>query len=920
MSRPRFFLIITLLGGLFIGGTHWRPTQAVCTAMPGTSIICDSANDSVAIGSTTLSERVDGGGGNDTILIDSLSQVGESWTNLLDGVAGGLGADSIINNGTVNGYFGIRDGHSMSVLPDTSPDIIINNGLVDSHLGINGGDGDTLVNNGLIQGRYGILCDRATAAGCQITNTGAIDVWDTGIIGSPLADTVTNDGYTYTIWMNDGNDIIVNSSTGWISNYLGGAGGDDSLVNQGTIAAYVNLDDGNDIAINDGEIDALHAGYGDDTLIINSGYVRELQGWPGNDSIWISPSAQVGSDSLSEYHGVAGSEDQDIIVNNGLVMGFVGMHNNFVIPQNPYAPTPDDAPDSLTNNGTIISDLAGMRGGMGDTLVNNGSINANIVGIECSVYDLSSRCVVINHGTITTNYAWSDGVRIYSFTTLNNTVINTGLISGAVDLYPGDDTAIGHDSVFNSGTIDGQYVRLGGGQNTLVNAGTSLHSAVINAGVYGGLGDDSIVNGPFAYVAGIDGGDGHDRILNSSTVAGAIIGGTGNDTITVLPGGRANYIGGNDGANSLSNQGFVNTTLQGGIHNDTVTNFAGATASWLDGFAGDDRVLNGGFLNADLIGGDGNDSVVNLAGAYAAFAHGNAGNDTVINGGWLNGSAYGGADSDTVVNLGGANATNLYGDAGNDSVFNGGYLIGTLFGGIGNDTLVNAAFAFAQAADLGDGDDQFTNGGWLNSTLQCGAGNDTVSVGGYIQGGIACGDGNDLVYILNGVVAGQGAAVIGTINGGNGSDGLGFAFTVNVPSLAAANAISAAIAAASPAGGTITIGSMTYTWANFEALYNLLSFNILEDVIITIPVTRRVNQHDAAAPVAIYCAAGGVELWAVSRDGAGSFAASIPYADVNAGTSLTVSGVTFTSSVGGTFTVTATSHDGKPYTFTGTCS
>jgi hypothetical protein len=82
---------------------------------------------------------------------------------------------------------------------------------------------------------------------------------------------------------------------------------------------------------------------------------------------------------------------------------------------------------------------------------------------------------------------------------------------------------------------------------------------------------------------------------------------------------------------------------------------------------------------------------------------------------------------------------------------------------------------------------------------------------------------------------------------------------------------------------------------------------------------RSVNQSDAAAPVAIYCATGGVELWTVGADGAGSFAASIPYADVNAGTSLAVGGVTFASSAGGSFAVSATSHDGKPYTFTGGC-
>ncbi|MCS7070969.1 MAG: hypothetical protein NZM00_05645, partial [Anaerolinea sp.] len=81
-----------------------------------------------------------------------------------------------------------------------------------------------------------------------------------------------------------------------------------------------------------------------------------------------------------------------------------------------------------------------------------------------------------------------------------------------------------------------------------------------------------------------------------------------------------------------------------------------------------------------------------------------------------------------------------------------------------------------------------------------------------------------------------------------------------------------------------------------------------------------VNAGDAAAPVAIYCEAGGVELWTIDAGGAGSFAASIPYADVNAGTTVSASGVTFVSTAGGSFTVTATGHDGKPYAFTGGCS
>ncbi|MBE2272336.1 MAG: hypothetical protein IAE80_29140, partial [Anaerolinea sp.] len=154
----------------------------------------------------------------------------------------------------------------------------------------------------------------------------------------------------------------------------------------------------------------------------------------------------------------------------------------------------------------------------------------------------------------------------------------------------------------------------------------------------------------------------------------------------------------------------------------------------------------------------------------------------------------------------------------------------------------------------------------------------------------------------------------------------GFAFTVNVGSVAEGQAISAALAAASPAGGTITIAGVTYTWANFEALYNLLVFNTNEPVVITITVNRRLNASDAAAPVAVYCAADAVEVWTVGVDGSGgsnavgSFGFSVSSADVNAGTSVSASGVTFESTAGGSFSVSATAHDGKPYIFAGSCS
>lgn len=698
-------------------------------------------------------------------------------------------------------------------------------------------------------------------------------------------------------------------------------------------------------------------GSANDTQTFLGNYNDFINAGAGNDSI-IS-NGNVGDNSTSTIDGFFGGLGNDTLVNNGTLQGNIGM-----LDQAPGG-AGDLNPDLLTNNGSIRSSGVGMDGGSGDTLINNGTILSDYIGMGCTIS--SSGCTIISGNGSSINATVGifggygpDSIEVSG--TINNNInadngddrleiIGSGWVFQNVDMGPGNDTVenfnriffvdlgSGNDSLYNSygdETI-GNHVMAGSGDDTIHNRGsivgmvsldngadsllnsgynsTTSHHARINGGVFGGLGNDTIINSLHAYISGIDGGPGDDSIRNHSLVAGVLEGGADNDNVTNFGGALANYVGGSAGNDSVSNGGALNSSIRGGVGQDTVTNFAGAVASWLNGDEDNDRVLNGGFVNADLNGGTGNDSVVNLAGAFVSQIYGDAGLDTVVNGGFLNGTAWGGDDNDIVVNLGGAQATNISGDYGNDSVFNGGYLVGLLYGGFGNDTVVNAAFSYSAGADLGEGDDQFINGGYLNGNITCGGGADQISLvsPSYMAGSISCGSGNDTVYLLGGTV-------IGLIDGGPNSDAITFQFTyTGTPAQIAA--IQAAFAVANPAGGSITIGAQTFTWVNFEFLYNFMNFmNPEPGTIITITLNRRVNASDVAAPVAIYCEAGGVELWTVDANGAGSFAASIPYADVNAGTSLTVSGVTFTSAAGGAFTVTATGHDGKPYAFTGACS
>jgi hypothetical protein len=701
----------------------------------------------------------------------------------------------------------------------------------------------------------------------------------------------------------------------------------------------------------------ITCGTAGDTQSFIGDYSNYISGGSGNDS--IVSSGNIGDDRFNHLDGFFAGPGNDTLINNGTIIGLIGM-----LDQAPGAPG-DLNPDLLINNGSIRSNAVGMDGGTSDTLINNGTIYSDNIGMGCTISSSGCRIesaagssvnanvgivggygpdVIEVRGTINANINADDGndsLGIYGsgfvYQNINmgpgndtvdnfNRVFNVFLGEGDDSLYNdyGDETIAnnvtggpGNDTIYNRGSISG-LVSLGDGADSLLNSGynsTTSNHALINNGVFGEGGNDTIINSLHAYISGIDGGTGDDSIRNHSLVAGVLEGGAGNDNVTNFAGALANYIGGSGGNDSLSNGGALNSSIRGGVGQDTVTNFAGGVVSWLNGDEDNDRVLNGGFVNADLNGGTGNDSVVNLGGAFVSQIYGDAGLDTVVNGGFLNGTAWGGDDNDIVVNLGGAQATNISGDFGNDSVFNGGYLVGLLYGGFGNDTVVNAAYSYSAGADLGDGNDQFINGGYLNGNITCGAGADQVSLvsPSYMAGSISCGSGNDTVYLLGGTV-------IGLIDGGADSDAITFQFTyTGTPAQIAA--IQAAFAVANPAGGTITIGAQTFTWTNFEFLYNFMNFiNAEPGTIITITINRRVNAGDAAAPVAIYCEAGGVDLWTIDSSGSGSFAASIPYADVNAGTSVTVSGVTFTSSAGGAFTVTATGHDGKPYAFTGSCS
>jgi len=292
--------------------------------------------------------------------------------------------------------------------------------------------------------------------------------------------------------------------------------------------------------------------------------------------------------------------------------------------------------------------------------------------------------------------------------------------------------------------------------------------------VGGDLGDDEIeINSSTTvnYVTG-DGFDpNQDNIIDQPTGEG------GNDTIHLK--GHANafvagdYVFGNGGNDTITIDGTVSAPVYGDL-----AIAAGETT--VNG--GHDTILVNGAVNShvsgDFVGnGNGGDDTIIVNGSVDCvqgdeLTSGNGGNDTIT----INGTA-GCVTGDTIYNSG---------NGGNDTI--------TIRGTVGEVQGDNI-----QQSSLGGSDRIIISG--------------TVTTSVFGDSGTSGLGGDDYVELQNG------ASIGGTIEGREGTDILAFAFSgIGQPER---DTLAAAIAAASPAGGSLTIRGQTYTWVDFEQLLNL---------------------------------------------------------------------------------------------------
>jgi hypothetical protein len=179
--------------------------------------------------------------------------------------------------------------------------------------------------------------------------------------------------------------------------------------------------------------------------------------------------------------------------------------------------------------------------------------------------------------------------------------------------------------------------------------------------------------------------------------------------------------------------------------------------------------------------------------------------------------------------------------------------LGLLVQGPSSSQINNSGTISASGASQGFGlavsnNSTITNSGTISGTTASIWGmslNQTVINSGTLNGDVWLMAGGDSFNAAGGVVH-------GLIDGGDGYDVLSFTMDISADSWE--SALAALTGNLDPSGGTVVLGGITYTWANFEELRGLIQLYAIRD--------RRINGLDIAATAIVYrLQETGVELY-----------------------------------------------------------
>ncbi|HSZ74570.1 MAG TPA: hypothetical protein VK779_07110, partial [Rhizomicrobium sp.] len=277
------------------------------------------------------------------------------------------------------------------------------------------------------------------------------------------------------------------------------------------MATYTVIDSSNSIIDNATDFGAIVLGDGDNALITSTGYVVSTA--PSSTAIYLD--GYTDGSNLTIDGMVSGVEEgiyalgqnNNITVNGQVYGGISSEGSGTIITVSSHGFVSGDMSMSgdysqFINDGTVEALVDGMQIDNNSTFINNGLFSSRGFGF---FFDGDGSVSIVNTGTIqgdfetyynTTNKAsvtidnsglWTDGD--LDLTPGNDTVTNTGIITGNVDLGDGNNTL---DS--RNGTIDGSISAGSGNDTILCGAGNDTISAGAGADtIDGGGGNNTMV-------------------------------------------------------------------------------------------------------------------------------------------------------------------------------------------------------------------------------------------------------------------------------------------------------------------------------------------------------------------------------------------------------------------------------------------
>jgi len=455
------------------------------------------------------------------------------------------------------------------------------------------------------------------------------------------------------------------SSVGFVD-----SGGNDTMTNTGTITGVVDLGTGGDSVDNAGVIlGSLISGAGNDE-VTNSGTISATGISTAlfntaDDLIFINTTTGVveNTTSTSRYAFYHASSGNSSVTNDGLITTNGNTSVGVTVPGEiayGYFTGSGSDNNTLNNNGTIHGESLAMhfRGSGAQSINNTGSIKSN--NTAAIAYSGSS-FIINNSGTIeagnntayssTFNTGYAITEAIWGPVGSNDTIINSGSISGNIGVYDGDDIITNS----GAGNINGT-VHTGDGNDTVTNDGT------IQNGIRFASGVDHLVNN------------------NLITSTGEVVNSVG--VFNVVNNGTISNVGLSVGSDALNTQSSVNV----GVSTITNNGLIEGTRHGFSSTGGKDTGFD--FTNNGTITGA--SQAITFSSASVDLTEVNI-NDTLTNNGVINGNVSTSIGNDVITNsIGGSITGNINTGIGFDTISNDGIILGgALFGGTTETSVLN---------------------------------------------------------------------------------------------------------------------------------------------------------------------------------------------------------------------------------------